>query len=187
MPPTLTRPPTTSASETTRELALTAPLLLFVHGILRWVDDLGGHGGSGVLWFLAQAALVASVLSFAGVGFGLRRLLGGGAVPTIATGATTLGALLTTWVALVSGIGGAAALDVAPAGVVAVGPALVIAGLLVLLAPFVTAGLLSARHFGLVAVGALLAIAPVDLLPLAALLLLIGVEPLLARRTDDAG
>jgi hypothetical protein len=178
---------TTSPSETTRELALTAPMLLFAHGILRWIDDLGGHGGSGVLWFLAQAALVASALSFAGVAVGLRRLLGGGAMVTLAAAATLLGALLTTWVALASGIGGVAALQVAPTGVVAIGPALLVAGLLVVLAPFATAGLLSTRHFGLVAVGGLVAIAPVDLIPLAALLVLIGIEPLLARRVGDPG
>jgi hypothetical protein len=70
---------------------------------------------------------------------------------------------------------------------VAIGPALLVAGLLVVLAPFATAGLLSTRHFGLVAVGGLVAIAPVDLIPLAALLVLIGIEPLLARRVGDPG
>lgn len=187
MPSTITRPRTLPASETTRELALTAPMLLFAHGILRWVDDLGGHGGSGLLWFLAQAALVGSALSFAGVAAGLRRLVGAAAIATVGTAAAVLGALLTTWVALASGIGGGAALAVAPPGVVTIGPVLLAAGLLVVLAPLAAAGLLSSRQFCLVALGALLAVAPFDLVPLAALLLLIGIEPLLARGTSDAG
>jgi hypothetical protein len=182
MPSLTTELRPTSATETTRGLALTAPLLLFAHGILRWVDGLGGQGGSGVLWFLAQAALVAAALSFAGVATGLRRLLGGGAMVTLATAAALVGALLTSWVALASGIGGDAALRGAPVGLAALGPALLAAGLLALLAPFATVGVLTAHHFGLVAVGALLAVAPFELVPLGALLVLIGVDPLLAHR-----
>jgi hypothetical protein len=70
---------------------------------------------------------------------------------------------------------------------VTIGPVLLAAGLLVVLAPLAAAGLLSSRQFCLVALGALLAVAPFDLVPLAALLLLIGIEPLLARGTSDAG
>lgn len=172
-------------ADSTRELALTAPMLLFAHGILGWIDQLGGHGGSGVVWLVAQASLVGAVLAFSGVAVGLRRAAGGGPVMTAATGGTVSGALLTAWVVVAAGLERVPPTAVAPAGLIAAGAILIAVGLLVLLTHFVRAGRLGPRSFGLVAVGALLTAVPGDLTPLAALAILIGIEPLLAAPGDD--
>lgn len=173
-----------------RELVLTAPMLLFAHGILAWIDDLGHHGRSGVIWFLAQAALIGSVLAFVGLAGGLAHVVrardpqGMGLAVNVALGSGIVGAGLTTWVALVRGVGGATATAGAPQWLLAGGPVLLGASLLALLTLARPALALPPRTLGLAAAGLALLALPLDLVPLAAIVLVLALEPLLA--TDPA-
>jgi hypothetical protein len=171
-----------------RELVLTAPMLLFAHGILVWVDDLGQHGRSGVIWFLAQAALIAAVFSFVGLAGGLRHVTVAGpgrALANAGLGAAIAGTGLTTWVALVRGIGGAVATDSAPDWLLAGGPVLLAASLLLLLALAVPVLSLPPRSMTLAAIGVVLLAVPWDLIPLAAIVILLALEPLLGGDVEE--
>jgi hypothetical protein len=165
-------------------------MLLFAHGILVWVDDLGQHGRSGVMWFLAQAALIASVFSFVGLAAGLRHVAVAApgrhrALASPAFAAAIAGTGLTTWVALVRGIGGAVATDGAPDWLLAGGPVLLGLSLLVLLALAVPVLPLPPRSMTLGATGVVLLALPWDLIPLAAIVILLALEPLLARDAEE--
>ncbi|MGN6753872.1 MAG: hypothetical protein ACTHJJ_15125 [Intrasporangium sp.] len=167
-----------------RELVLTAPMLLFAHGILVWLDDLGQHGRSGVIWFLAQAALIASVFSFVGLAAGLRHVTVTTAarrhrLATLALVGAIAGTGLTTWVALVRGIGGAVATAGAPQWLLAGGPILLAASFLALLALAAQSLALPRRSMTLGVLGVVLLGVPWDLIPLAALVILLALEPLL--------
>lgn len=172
-----------------RELLLIAPMLLFAHGILLWVDDLGRHGHTGVLWFLAQAALIASAFSFVGLAAGLHHVVGHAgrhtrplstaALSTAALVAAIAGTGLTAWVALVRGVGGATATVGAPGWLLVAGPVLIGAALLALLALARAALRVPVRTLVLAAAGAALLASPWDLIPLAAIVVLLGLEPLL--------
>ncbi|HET8594291.1 MAG TPA: hypothetical protein VFM07_03520 [Intrasporangium sp.] len=171
-----------------RELVLTAPMLLFAHGILVWVDDLGQHGRSGVMWFLAQAALIAAVFSFVGLAAGLRHVTVAGPGRVLANaglGAAIAGTGLTTWVALVRGIGGAVATDGAPGWLLAGGPVLLGAALLLLLALASPVLSLPPRSMSLAASGVVLLALPWDLIPLAAIVILLALEPLLGGDAEE--
>lgn len=168
-------------------------MLLFAHGILVWLDDLGQHGRSGVIWFLAQAALIASAFSFVGLAAGLRHvtattaLRGRRGVATVSLLAAIAGTGLTTWVALVRGVGGAAATDGAPQWVLAGGPVLLGAALVSLIALGVPTLRLPRRSLALAATGAVLLVTPFDLIPLAGLVILLALEPLLGSDPDPEG
>ena len=189
------RPPLTTATtsaalpDAARELVLTAPMLLFAHGILVWLDDLGQHGRSGVIWFLAQAALIASVFSFVGLAAGLRHVTVTAAprrrgVAAGALLAAIAGTGLTTWVALVRGVGGAVAAAGAPQWLLAGGPVLLGAGVVLLIGLAVPTLGLPRRSLALAATGAVLLATPLDLIPLAAIVALLALEPLLGSGPD---
>jgi hypothetical protein len=172
-----------------RELVITAPMLLFAHGILVWLDDLGQHGRSGVIWFLAQAALIASVFSFVGLAAGLRHVMVTVAArphgpATMALAGAIAGTGLTTWVALVRGIGGAVATAGAPQWLLAGGPVLLATSFLALLALAAQPLGLPRRSMTLGVVGVVLLAVPWDLIPLAALVILLALEPLLRSDPD---
>jgi hypothetical protein len=185
-PPTLSPGLPAALPDAARELVLTAPMLLFAHGILAWIDDLGGHGGSGVLWFLAQAALIGAAFSFVGLGAGLRHVTAATAaqsrpLSTAALAGAIVGTGLTTWVALVRGIGGAAATTGAPEWLLGAGPVLLAASILALVALARPVLELPRRTVVLGATAAVLVLLPLDLVPLAAIVLLLSLEPLLER------
>ena len=193
------RPPlptaTTSATlpDAARELVLTAPMLLFAHGILVWLDDLGQHGRSGVIWFLAQAALIASAFSFVGLAAGLRHVTattaprGRRGAAAGALLAAIVGTGLTTWVALVRGVGGGAATAGAPQWLLAGGPVLLGTALVALIALAVPTLRLPRRSLALAATGAALLATPFDLIPLAGLVILLALEPLLGSGPVPGG
>lgn len=186
-----TTPPPAPLPAAARELVLTAPMLLFAHGILVWIDDLGQHGRSGVIWFLAQAALIASAFSFVGLAAGLRHQIASTASRQTAMAARAAlvagiaGTGLTAWVALVRGIGGATATTGAPLWLLAAGPALLAGAVLALLALARRVLALPARAIALGATGAVLLALPLDLIPLAGIVILLALEPLLG--SDPAG
>lgn len=181
-------PPTRVLPGSARELVLTAPMLLFAHGILAWIDDLGHHGRNGVIWFLAQAALIGSVLAFAGLAGGLAHVVRDAPATRLpanaALGSAIVGTGLTTWVALVRGAGGGAATAGAPGWLLAGGPVLLGASLFALLALVRPALGLPIRTLGLAAAGLVLLALPFDLIPLAAIVLVLALEPLLATDPD---
>lgn len=157
-------------------LALYAPLLLWAHGILAWVDGLDNHRGSGVPWAASGLALVAAVtaLTFLAAELGERTGRGPLAFASVvatafgagAVGATTLGRLLGVLT------------DELPAVLSVGGPVLVGLGLAVMLARLVTLGRMPLGSALLAGLGAALVAAPLELLPLGALLLVVALAPL---------
>src|SRR4051794_7429865 len=177
-------------ADPTRLLALAAPLLLFLHGILIWLDGLGagdavqgtdtaatfGSGpgdasmpSSSVLAVLAGAVLVLCVACFAGLGTALagRSQRTELAVPVALLGAFGAGATAAVWV----GRSTAWLVDPLPAGL-AVGGA-VLTGLALALS-LVTLAAEGRMPFGSLALSggaAALLVLPYGLEPLGALLL----------------
>lgn len=177
---------TTSAlprpTDRSRLLALLGPLLLFVHGILGWVDGLDGTRGTGWVWGLAGLVLVAAVASLTLLTAELGEQTGRGPLATVAVvigafgagavGAVTLGRLL-------GGLG-----DDLPTTLTAGGPVLVAVGLAVLGFRLVLAERLPIGSALLATLGAAMVAVPWDLLPLGALVLLIGFGPLTQRHGE---
>ena len=172
--PTPTDAPAGHALASPRAHALFAPLFLFAHGILGWVDAIDGRRG-GPLWVAGQLALVASMVSFGGLAVGLSRRTGLRA-SVIGLAAVLIGAAGIIPLAAERIIAGPS-LQV-PTAVAVAGPLLLAAGLLALLRHLVSNDEYAAGSLGLIALGALAMAAPLDLLPLGALLVLIGLGPL---------
>lgn len=155
--------------------ALFGPLLLFVHGILGWVD--GRDTGPGTSWVavLAGLALVAGVVALALLAARLGEQLGRGALVTVAVvgsafgagavGAVTVGRLL--------GYFG----EGLPAALTAGGPVLLAIGLGLLLYRLLLAGRVPASAVAVAVLGAAIVAMPWGLLPLGALVLLMGLAP----------
>jgi len=181
-------------------LALLAPLVLFAHGIVDWVDgldqlgkpgaldELGGLGGivsareQGALTVAAGILLVASVGGFAWLTAALGRRLEHlpVAVPTALLAAFGAGATAAVWLGHVSGRLGT---DL-PAALTWGGPALTAVALGLVLVALTVEGRLPAGSLALAAVAAGVLLLPWGLVPLGALLLLIALAPL-TRTTQD--
>ena len=73
--------------------ALFAPLLLFAHGILGWVDSIDGDR-SGALRIAGQLALVASMVGFGALAVTLARHGGRADYPASSLGITALGVVI---------------------------------------------------------------------------------------------
>ncbi|MFC0508231.1 hypothetical protein [Micromonospora costi] len=121
-----------------RLVAVTAPVLLLLYGILRLADGLDGDHGPGWAWNTGHSLFLASIVLFAALAVGLRRvLLADGprlrALTDIATGATLAGAAGFVWVILGDLFAGLADAAPLPDPLFAVGPLLFQLGLLTLL------------------------------------------------------
>ena len=86
--------------------------------------------------------------------------------------------------ALVRGIGGAAATDGAPTWLLASGPTLLGSALIALLALAAPTLGLPRRSLTLAATGAVLLTLPLDLIPLAAIVVVLALEPLLRTEPE---
>ncbi|MDN5789748.1 MAG: hypothetical protein L0H25_02605 [Micrococcales bacterium] len=170
--------------------ALFGPLLLFAYGILDWADSIGAAGGP--LWVAAQLALVASMSSFGRLALGLaRRDSGETSAAALAERRAAVAMIAVAMVAVGgAGLAGAAALRLidgpttqVPSPLTPLASVLIGAGLLVLLRRMVVRGLLPAHALGTLGLAALILALPWDLLPLGALVTLIGLGPL-TRRAD---
>lgn len=181
-------------------LALLAPLVLFAHGIVAWVDgldqlsrpgaldELGGLGGiasareQGALTVAAGILLVLAVAGFAWLtvtlGSRLRHLPV--ATPAALLAAFGSGATATLWLGHVSGALGSSL----PAALTWGGPALTALALAVVLGALTLEGHLPVGSLALAAVAAGLLILPWGLVPLGSLVLLIALAPL--TRTPGA-
>lgn len=179
-------------------LALLAPLLLFTHGIVSWVDGLdrldatgilGGLGGleaareQGALSVAAGILLVASVAGFAwlttSLGARLRHLAI--VLPTALLAAFGAGATGAVWVGHVTGLLG----DTVPAALSSGGAVLTGVALGVVLVALTVEGRLPVGSLALAAVATAVLLLPWALEPLGALVLLIALGPL--TRSPDAG
>ena len=154
--------------------ALFGPLLLFVHGILSWVD--GRDAGPGTTWLtvLAGLSLVAGVVA---LGLLAARLgePGGGALVTVAVVASAFGAGAVGAVTVGRMLGYLG--DDLPTALTAGGPGLVAIGLGILLHRLALAGRVPASAVAVAVLGAAIMAMPWGLLPLGALVLLVGLGP----------
>lgn len=177
---------TTSAlpapTDRSRVLALVGPLLLFVHGILGWVDGLDGTRGTGWLSAAAGLALVAAVAALTLLTAELGEQTGRGPLATVAVvvGAFGAGAVGAVTVGRTLGVLG----EDLPTALTAGGPVLVSVGLGLLGFRLVLVGRVPAGSAVLAMLGAAMVAVPWDLLPLGALVLLIGFGPLTQRRAE---
>ncbi len=168
-----------STTVTVRRLALVAPAMLFLYGILRFADGLDGDRGNGPLWTLGHLAFFVSMALFGRLLPALRGMLPRPGRLAIAATATGLaGVLCFLWVIagdLSAGFREAAPL---PAALETVGPMLFPVGTLTLFGLLVAARRLpvwTPLLFG----AAITAITMnLNLLPFAALALLAALSPL---------
>jgi hypothetical protein len=167
----------------TPALALVAPLLLFAHGILEWVDGLGRGGlddsvspGSGPLAFAAGALLVASVGAFAWLttSLGSRAEHLHVAVPTALLAAFGAGATGAVWIGRLTGLLG----DTIPTALSVGGGVLTSLALALVLAALTVEARMPVGSLVLAGVAAVLLALPWGLGPLGALVLLIALAPL---------
>jgi hypothetical protein len=175
------------APERARLLALVAPLLLFTHGILTWVDGLGavdpGQRSGSVLAIVAGGILVLAVAGFASLASALASLTQRAelVVPVTMLGAFGAGATAAVWVGRSTGW----LVEPLPTALTTGGA--VLAGLalgLTLIAQTVEGRMPSGSLVLTGLAGAVLAL-PLGLEPLSALVLLISLAPL-TRAPDEA-
>ena len=200
-PSTSTRAPGRAITHTTADhlplLALLAPLLLFAHGIVAWVDGLdtlddasplgglrglGGLGGlaaahdQGALSVTAGALLVLSVGGFAwltaGLGARLRHLPL--ATPTALLAAFGAGATGAVWLGHLTGLLG----DTIPSALSSGGAVLTGVALAIALIALTLEGRLPAGSLALAGLAGAVLLLPWGLGPLGSLLLLIALGPL---------
>lgn len=166
----------TTRRDRARALALFGPLLLFVHGIVGWVDGRDGAMGTGWLPALAGLTLVGAAVALALLTAELGEQAGRGVLATTAVvvGAVGAGAVVTVTVGRLVG----ALDDNLPVALGGGGPVLLAIGLGLLLLRLVLVGLLPASAAAVAVVGAAAIAVPWGLLPLGALVLLVGLGPL---------
>jgi hypothetical protein len=160
------------AADAGHVLAFAAPLVLFVHGILRWVDGVDGHPGSGPLAVASGAFLVIAVAGFAWltVALGSRVEHLPVAVPAGLLAAFGAGATGAVWVGRTVGV----LADAIPSALAIGGPVLVGVALAVVLLALTIEARMPVGSLALAGVAASVVVLPWDLLPLGALLLLIA-------------
>ncbi|SCG67708.1 hypothetical protein [Micromonospora coxensis] len=167
--------------------ALVAPLLLLVYGLFRVADGLDGDRGNGWAWDVGHVAFGFGILVFAVLALRLHQvLLPAGWRPglTVATAATLLGVAGFLWVVVYDLFPGLEDLAEIPGPIFLLGPALFELGLLALLvrAVVVRPRLLPPWGPVLVLVGFVAIAVDLDLLPVGAALVLIGLLPLAVAR-----
>ncbi|MEH0980880.1 hypothetical protein [Micromonospora sp. CPCC 205556] len=175
----------TTATPTVRGAALAAPLLLFAYGICRWIDGFDGDRHNGPAWDIGHTLFLLGIVGFAVLAVALRRVFlsaagrqsGGWRIAVeVATAATLLGAAAFGWV-IVGDLFEPVA-DTVPDPVFDAGPVLFQLGLLTLLVRAVTVRLLPAWAPVLVLVGFVALAVDLDLLPVGAALVAVGLLPL---------
>ena len=163
-----------------RAISVAAPLFLLCYGILRWVDGLDGDRGGGPAWNVGHAAFFIGMVLFAVLAAGLRRAVAPRrrVLATAASAAVVFGVGCFLWV--ITGDLFRAFHDrfPLPEPLAMAGPALFGLGMLVLLVLLVAARRLPVRSPVLFLAGYVSISFSLDLLPLAGLLILIGLAPL---------
>ena len=174
------RPPirTTPATPGRRApaLALFGPLLLFVHGILAWLDGPDAGSGTSSVALVAGLALVAAVVALALLAARLGEQTGGGILATVAVVASAFGAGAVGAITVGRMLGYLG--EGLPTALTAGGPILIAVGLGLLLFRLDLAGRVPTSAVALTLLGAAIVAMPWGLLPLGALLLLLGLAPI---------
>jgi hypothetical protein len=165
-----------------RFCALGAPACLFLYGILRWIDGLDGDHGPGVAWNIGHTLFFVAFLLLGALMVGARRLVPSipprqRAVAGVATVAALIGAASFLWVTLGDLFPGLRDSAPLPGPLEAVGPLLFQIGALTLLIQLAVARRLPPWSPVLVFLGFLAIGVNLDLLPLGAALIGVGLAP----------
>jgi hypothetical protein len=165
---------------TTRLSALVAPMLLFSYGLLRFIDGLDGQRKNGPAWDVGHVCFFIAMVLFAVLAAGVARTVrtegrGHRYVADAAIVATVLGAAAFLWVITGDLFAGFPSL---PDALPAVGPALFQVGTLVLLIQLVIGRRLPVWSPILVGVGFSVVAVSLDLIPIGAILILVGLLPI---------
>lgn len=158
---------------------LWVPVLLLAYGVLRFVDRLGGSDGSGPLWVAGHVCFLVAIVGVAALDVLLWRGLRRNLLTDVADVIGLAGAAAFVWVILGDIF---PAVDDAPDLVTALGPPAFLFGIFALLGVAARDKQLPWPHWVLVVVGFGCIAASLDLLPLAAVVLLLGFEPLRSHR-----
>lgn len=177
-----------------RAAAVGVPLSLLTYGILRLIDRVGGTDQSGWLWVTGHLFLLAAFLGLAALLLLARHRLGSTALGWPAAGLGLAGAAAAVWVTLGDIVPSLDRAWSTPDVVTDLGPPALVLGVLTLLALAVRRGLFTWPHLFLVALGFGGIVVSLDLLPLSAVLLGVGLRPFWSwsgvrhgGRVDDAG
>ncbi|MFF8615394.1 hypothetical protein [Streptomyces sp. NPDC015350] len=180
----------TSTTRTTRLLCFLIPLLLLSYGVLRLIDGMDGDHGPGVAWNLGHAFFLAAFLLFGAFVVMLRSLVPAHTIRMrTAAGAAMVagvfGAGCFVWVILGDLFSGFAESFPLPDPLELAGPLAFQLGMLALLIMMAAArpGRLPVWSPALVFVAFALIAVGLDLIPLAAVVLMVGLAPLARGRT----
>ncbi|MET7643297.1 hypothetical protein ABZS83_06540 [Streptomyces sp. NPDC005426] len=183
----------TSTAPTTRLFCVLIPFLLLSYGVLRLIDGMDGDHGPGVAWNVGHTFFLAAFLLLGALVVELRGLVPSATPRTkaaagAATAVGTFGAGCFVWVILGDLFPGLADSAPLPAPLEFAGPMAFQLGLLTLLIMLVAVRPRQLPVWSpvLVAVAFVLISVSLDLIPLAALVLLAGLTPLSLNRTPAA-
>ncbi|MBG0567281.1 hypothetical protein [Actinoplanes aureus] len=169
-----------SNNVTVRQAAMDAPLLLLAYGVLRLADGFDGDRGPGLAWNLGHLAFFAAMVLFGVLAASLVALAPAGArrVASVAAAVTVFGVACFLWVITGDLSPGFRQAMPLPAALEAAGPMAFTLGMLTLLGLLVAARAVPVRSPLLFGAGIVAVTVHLDLLPLAALLLLAALAPL---------
>jgi hypothetical protein len=161
-------------------MAFAAPLFLLAYGVLRWIDGLDGHRKGGPAWDLGHLAFLASMVTFVALAIALyRRATLGRRTAAVAAVLAVAGAGCMIWV-IIGDL--AASFPGLPDLLMNAGPILFVLGTIALLSLQVAAGRLPVWSPMLFFAGYTAISINLDLLPVAAVIILAALTPLGRRR-----
>jgi len=162
-----------------RSMAFAAPLFMLAYGVLRWIDGLDGHRKGGPAWDLGHLAFLASMVTFVLLAVALyRRATLGKPTAVVAASVAVFGSGCMIWVILGDLSSSFADRWPLPGALQTAGPIAFVLGMIGLLSLQVAAGRLPVWSPMLFFVGYTAISINLDLLPLAAALLLGALAPL---------
>ena len=162
-----------------RSMAFAAPLLMLAYGVLRWIDGLDGHRKGGPAWDLGHLAFLASMVTFVLIAAALfRRATFARRTAFVAVASAVFGSACMIWV--IAGDLSAGFRDrwPLPEPLQSAGPVCFVLGMVALLSLHVAAGRLPVWSPMLLFLGYTAITVNLDLLPVAALLMLGALAPL---------
>jgi hypothetical protein len=164
-----------------RPLAIVAPLLMLVYGVLRWIDGRDGVRKNGAAWDVGHVCFLVAMVLFAVMAVLLaNRAVRGRRLAVVAAAAAVLGAGCFIWVIIGD------LFDEFPNLLPALnvsGPIIFVLGMIVLLGLEVAAGRVPVWSPLLMFAGNVAVSVNLDLLPLGALLVLAATAPLARSAT----
>ena len=163
-----------------RSMAFAAPLLMLAYGVLRWIDGLDGHHHKGsIAWNAGHLAFLASMVTFVLLAIALyRRATLGKRTALVSAAVAVFGAGCMIWVIIGDLFRSFAVDHPLPAALEVVGPIGFVLGMIGLLSLQVAAGRLPVWSPMLFFAGYTAITINLNLLPLAALLILGATWPL---------